>query len=123
MSSAPTDSKQPQQRDTVLRRLVQGRLVTGHFFMRYWLQIFVLIAMVLVYITNRYSCQRAMEQIRTLTSRLEVVETESFRVRGIYMSRIRESAMRERLDSLGIPLAVQIQPPYHISEHESTQAK
>ncbi|MDE6145573.1 MAG: hypothetical protein K2O38_03450 [Muribaculaceae bacterium] len=112
-------SNEPQLKDTVLRRLVQGRLVTGHFFMRYWLQIFVLIAMILVYITNRYSCQRAMEQIRVLTSRLEVVETESFRVRGLYMSRIRESAMRTRLDSLGIPLAVQIQPPYHLSANET----
>ena len=74
--------------------------------------------MVLVYITNRYSCQRSMEQIRTLRSRLEVVETESFRIRGIYMSRIRESAMRERLDSLGIPLAVQNQPPYHLPSNE-----
>ena len=114
--------KQEQQKplkDTILRRLVQGRLVTGHFFMRYWLQIFVVIAMVLIYITNRYSCQRSMEQIRTLTSRLEVVETESFRIRGIYMSRIRESAMRARLDSLGIPLSVQIQPPYHISSNEA----
>lgn len=112
-------SNEPQLKDTMLRRLVQGRLVTGHFFMRYWLQIFVLIAMVLIYITNRYSCQRAMEQIRTLTSRLEVVETESFRVRGLYMSRIRESAMRARLDSLGIPLSVQIQPPYHLSTNET----
>lgn len=111
--------EKPQLKDTIFRRLVQGRLLTGHFFMRYWLQIFVIIAMVLIYITNRYSCQRSMEQIKTLTSRLEVVETESFRVRGIYMSRIRESAMRARLDSLGIPLSVQIRPPYHLSSNEA----
>lgn len=113
------EQEKPQLKDNILRRLVQGRLLTGHFFMRYWLQIFVIIAMVLVYITNRYSCQRSMEQIKTLTSRLEVVETESFRIRGIYMSRIRESAMRARLDSLGIPLSVQIRPPYHITSDET----
>lgn len=107
-------SNEPQLKDTVFRRLVQGRIVDGHFFVNHWIQIFTIIAMVLVYITNRYSCQRSMEQIRTLRSRLEVVETESFRIRGIYMSRIRESAMRERLDSLGIPLSVQNQPPYHL---------
>ena len=109
-------NEEPKQRDTMLRRLVQGRLVNGQFFMRYWLQIFAVLVMVLAYITNRYSCQHSMEQIRALTSRLQVVETESFRVRGIYMSRIRESAMRQRLDSLGIPLSVQTQPPYHITE-------
>lgn len=110
---------EPKMNDTMLRRLVQGRLVNGQFFMRYWLQIFAVLVMVLAYITNRYSCQHSMEQIRTLTSRLQVVETESFRVRGIYMSRIRESAMRQRLDSLGIPLSVQTQPPYHIHVNET----
>lgn len=112
-------NEEPTPQDSMFRRLVQGRLVNGHFFMRYWLQIFAVLIMILAYITNRYSCQHSMEQIRTLTSRLQVVETESFRVRGIYMSRIRESAMRQRLDSLGIPLSVQTQPPYHISSNET----
>ncbi len=111
-------SNEPQLKDTIFRRMVQGRLISGQFFINHWLQIFTIIAMVLVYITNRYSCQRSMEQIRTLRARLEVVETESFRIRGIYMSRIRESAMRERLDSLGIPLSVQTQPPYHLPSDE-----
>lgn len=120
MSNNETNQK---ERDTVIRRLVQGRLLTGDFFMRYWIQIGLLLVMVLAYITTRYSCQASMEQIRTLTSRLEVVETESFRVRGIYMSRIRESAMRARLDSLGMPLSVQIQPPYHLSTNGSSEKK
>ena len=112
-------NEEPKLTDTMLRRLVQGRLVNGQFFARYWLQIFAVLIMVLAYITNRYSCQHSMEQIRSLTSRLQVVETESFRIRGIYMSRIRESAMRQQLDSLGIPLSVQTQPPYHISSDET----
>ncbi|MDE6535783.1 MAG: hypothetical protein K2K82_07240 [Muribaculaceae bacterium] len=111
-------NEEPKLQDSMFRRLVQGRLVNGQFFLRYWLQIFAVLIMVLAYITNRYSCQHSMEQIRTLTSRLQVVETESFRVRGIYMSRIRESAMRQRLDSLGIPLSVQAQPPYQLSGND-----
>ncbi len=112
-------NEESKSQDTMISRVLQGRLVDGKFFMRYWLQIFAVLVMVLAYITNRYSCQHSMEQIRTLNSRLQVVETESFRVRGIYMSRIRESAMRQRLDSLGIPLSVQTQPPYHISGNET----
>lgn len=99
-------------------RLVQGQFVSGDFFARHWLQVFVIISMLLVYISNRYSCQRSMEEIRTLTNRLEVVETECFRVRGEYMSRIRESSMRRTLDSLHIPLAVQLKPPYKLSYSE-----
>lgn len=97
--------------------IIEGRLVSGDFFARHWLQIFVLLAMVLVYITNRYSCQRSMEQIHRLQNRLDIVQTESYRVRGEYMGRIRESQMRHTLDSLGLDLAVQNRPPYHISSN------
>lgn len=101
--------------DSLLSRILQGRLVSGAFFARHWLQIFVVIAMVLVYITNRYSCQRSMERIHTLTNRLAVVQTESYRVRGEYMGRIRESAMRRSIEEAGLDLAVQSRPPYHLS--------
>ena len=95
-----------------LHRVLEGRIVTGDFFRNHLLQIILLLGMILVYITNRYSCQRSMEEIRSLNNRLQVVETESFRVRGYYMSRIRESSMRDALDSLGIRLSVQTQPPF-----------
>lgn len=97
--------------------IIEGRLVSGDFFARHWLQIFVILAMVLVYITNRYSCQRSMEEIRRLHNRLDIVQTESYRVRGEYMGRIRESQMRRTLDSLGLDLSVQNRPPYHVSSN------
>lgn len=100
----------------LFNRLLEGRLVSAEFFVRHWLQIFVLLAMILVYITNRYSCQRSMEQIRQLHNRLDIVQTESYRIRGEYMGRIRESQMRQQLDSLGLDLAVQSRPPYHITK-------
>ena len=98
-----------EKKGTFIGRTLRGQILSGSLFTRYWLQI-----LVLVYITNRYSCQREMEQIRRLTERLQVVQTESLRVRGAYMSRIRESAMKQRLDSLGVDLAVQRQPPYRL---------
>lgn len=106
--------------NAVVSTMIEGRLVSGDFFARHWLQVFVILAMVLVYITNRYSCQRSMEEIRRLNNRLDIVQTESYRVRGEYMGRIRESQMRRTLDSLGLDLAVQSRPPYHVS---STPAK
>ncbi len=115
MNNSQHDNLSTQSgRDSLWSRLVEGRLVSGAFFARYWLQIFVIISMVLIYITNRYSCQRSMEQIRTLNNRLDIVQTESYRVRGEYMGRIRESSMRDMLDTLGLDLDVQTQPPYHV---------
>lgn len=105
-----------EMNDSLLSRLLQGRLVSGAFFARYWLQIFLVMAMVLVYITNRYSCQRSMEQINRLNNRLEVVRTESIRIRGEYMGRIRESSMQRSVQEAGLDLAVQPQPPYRIED-------
>lgn len=101
--------------DNIFAKIVQGRIVSGAFFARYWAQILVIVSMILIYTTNRYSCQHSMGEIRRLNERLTIVQSESYRVRGEYMSRIRESAMRERLDTLKLGLSVQSQPPYHIS--------
>lgn len=104
------------EKKSILGKTISGQLVSGAFFARYWIQVVLFMALMLVQITNRYSTQREMEQIRQLTERLRVVQTESMRVRGEYMSRIRESSMRQRLDTLGIDLAVQQKPPYHIKK-------
>lgn len=105
----------PEQKDSIFYRAIQGRLVTGAFFARHWLQLFIIVSMVILYMTNRYSCRSYMGQVRRLQDSLEIVESESYRVRGIYMGRIRESEMQQRLDTLGLDLAIQSRPPYHIS--------
>ncbi len=109
-----TNTEEKQSQGGLWRRLIEGTLLSGAFFTRYWLQIFLVLAMVLIYITNRYSCQRSMEQINRLNNRLEVVRTESIRIRGEYMSRIRESSMQRSVEEAGLDLAVQPQPPYRI---------
>lgn len=104
-----------EARDSLLLRALHGRLLTADTFARYWLHILLVIFMVLVYINNKYSCQTSMEEIRRLSHRLEVVETERVRVRGEYMSRVRESSMQELVDTMHLGLRVQTQPPFHLS--------
>ncbi len=101
-----------QKKDSFITRAIHGRLISGTMFTRYWLQIIVILAMMLVYITNVFACRKKMENISRLQDRLSVVQTESMRVRGIYMSRIRESEMRHLLDSINLPLSIQQQPPF-----------
>lgn len=103
------------KKDNIFIRIIQGTIVSGTFFARHWGKILIVVFMVLLYITNRYSCQHSMSEIRKLNERLNIVQSESYRVRGEYMSRIRESEMREMLDTLHTGLSVQSQPPYHIS--------
>lgn len=97
-------------------RVRSGRVLSLDFFRSHWGLIAVVIGFLLLYITNKYYCQTSMEQIRALNRELELVKTERVREKSIYMSRTRESAMQELIDSLGLGLSVQTRPPYKIVE-------
>ena len=56
-----------------------------------------------------------MERIRSLERELEVAKTERVRAKSAYMSKIRESSIQEMVDSLGLGITVQEQPPYRLS--------
>lgn len=92
-----------------------GQVLSLDFFARHWLIIFTALAIIMMYITNKYNTQTKMEEIRALTRELEIVKTERIRVRSSYMSRIRESEMQNLVDSMGLGLSVSEQPPYKIS--------
>lgn len=97
-----------------LRSILFGGVVSSDFFYRHKLKLFVILVLVMFYISTKYQCQTGMQTIRKLENRLEVVKTESIRERSLYMSRIRESSMTRLADSIHPGLAVQTQPPFVI---------
>ncbi len=107
--------KKQKKNDNLLRRALYGRLLSTEFFVRHWVTIALLMAMIIIYITNKYECQTSMETIQRLERELEIVKTERVRERSIYMSRIRESAMQELVESMKLNLQVQERPPFKIS--------
>lgn len=44
-----------------------------------------------------------------------MAKTERVRAKSAYMSKIRESSIQEMVDSLGLGITVQEQPPYRLS--------
>ena len=100
----------------MLKRALNGRVLSSDFFLRHWKAVLTLVVMVLIYITNRYQCLTRMEEIRKLEQTLEVVETERIRERSTYMSRIRESSMQELVDTMHLHLKIQDRPPYKLSK-------
>ncbi len=102
-------------RISFISRLLYGQVISVDFFLRHWLVIFTALAIIMMYITNKYNTQTKMEEIRVLTRELEIVKTERIRVRSAYMSRIRESEMQQLVDSIGLGLSVSEQPPYKLS--------
>lgn len=96
--------------------LLRGQVISVGFIMRYWLLLAVGIVFILIYITNKYTCQTSMERIQQLEQRLEVVNSEKMRERSLYMSRTTEISMQKRLDSLHLDLKIQEQPPFKLSD-------
>jgi len=107
-------TRRPDARDNFMLRALHGRVLSIDFFRRNWLLVLAAVVMLMVYITNRYKCQTQMETIRTLERELEVAKTERIRAKSAYMSRIRESSMQHMVDSLGLGITVQDQPPFKV---------
>lgn len=96
-------------------RVAHGRVISSHFFRRNLFQTVFIVALLLVYIANRYDCVTGMETIVRLTDECHVVKTELQSQRSAYMTAVRESAIQQKADSLQLGLAVQKQPPYKLN--------
>lgn len=114
-----SEKQQKARKPSIVRRLIFGSVISSDFIVRHWLKIFVLMLLIMIYISTKYQCQTDMETISKLTNRLEVVKTERIRERSTYMSRIRESAMQQLADSIHPGLTVQEQPPYHVEPEKN----
>lgn len=108
------ESRKANRADSLMLRALHGRLISTDFFQRHWLPVLGIVVMLMIYITNRYTCQTQMETIQRLERELEVAKTERIREKSTYMSQIRESKMQRKVDSLRLGLTVQEQPPYRL---------
>lgn len=117
-SRVPQDRRDEGHRasraDSLMLRALHGRLLSTDFFRRHWLPELGVVVMLMIYITNRYTCQTQMETIQRLERELEVAKTERIREKSTYMSRIRESRMQQKVDSLRLGLTVQERPPFRL---------
>ena len=116
-TNSTTSVARRQKKQSLGRKFIFGSVISSDFIVRHWLKIFVLMLMIMIYISTKYQCQTGMETIRRLSNRLEVVKTERIRQRSTYMSRIRESAMQELADTVHPGLTVQEQPPFELKRH------
>ena len=121
--ASKTDTQTKRQEHTsvversrnIITRTIYGRILSVQFFKRHWLAVFMGVMLIMIYISNKYSFQTRIEQVNSLRSELGVIRTEFIRERSMYMSAVRERAMRARLDSIGLNLTYQVQPPFRLS--------
>lgn len=109
-----TTTTTKKKKSSVIGDAVRGRWLSTGFFSRNWGIILALVILVMIYITNRYQCLTAMENIQKLNKELEVVKSERIRQKSIYMNSIREKTMQKSLREAGLDLTHRDQPPYRL---------
>lgn len=92
-----------------------GQSVSLEFFRKNaWILIPMLVA-VIALIGLRYKTKTRMEEIKVLTHKLEVAESEKLQEKASYMSLIRETEMKRLVAEKNLGLVFQEQPPYEIT--------
>lgn len=104
-----------------LQHVLYGNVVSTEFFAKHWIKVFLVVIIAMIFISTKYQCMTAMEQIKELQKELNIVRTESVRERSSYMSRIRESAMTRMVDSLLPGLAVPEHPAYSLYKNAESK--
>lgn len=103
-----------EPRTSVIQHILHGNVITTDFFVKHWIKVFLVTVIIMISISTKYQCMTSMEEIQRLHQTLNISRTECVRERSEYMSRIRESAMSELVDSLLPGLTSSDQPPYVI---------
>ncbi|MCF0181527.1 MAG: hypothetical protein HUK11_04650 [Muribaculaceae bacterium] len=98
----------------MLSDLFHGKFLSVAFFKRYTIHIAFIVGMVLMYISNKYTCQKYMTEINQLKEQLESANTDWVNASAKYNSMIRESQMKAFVDTMHIHLIAPEQPPYSL---------
>lgn len=106
--------KVKKKKGSVISSAVRGRWLSTRFFSRNWGIILALVVLVMIYITNRYQCLTAMENIQKLNKELEVIKSERIRQKSDYMNAIREKTMQKSIREAGLDLTHREQPPFKL---------
>lgn len=97
-------------------RIRDGRSMSLTFFKHNGWLILLAMAAVIWLISQRYSNQSRMEQIKALEKELRRAESQKLDAKAEYMSLIRESEMRRLMQDKGLNLDYQERPPYTLTK-------
>ena len=100
-----------------VRNVVQGRIfLTLNFYKKYWIYVLAFIVLMLMYISNKYMCQNHLQQVMQLRLELDNARTDCVTASAKYNSMIRESQMKNLVDTMHLGLTSPDQPPYKLFE-------
>lgn len=92
--------------------LYGGRFLSIEFFKKNFIYIIAITVMFLMYISNKYTGMTYHNNVLALTDTLNNVTADWVNSKAKYNSLIRESNMKELMDSMNLGLTSPEQPPY-----------
>lgn len=110
-----------EKKDNLIKRALQGRMISYEFFIRHWYLVAGILALFIVFIANKYHCQTQLAEIMTLRKELNNAKTERVKYSSEYNSKIRETEMRHLIDTMRINLIMPEQPPFKIIGDETKE--
>ena len=110
------DDDEPLSGDITLNKIFGGDILSTNYLQRQIWVILLIAAFIVVYISNRYSCQRSQAEIATLTLTLQEEKYKALSINSQLTEMTRESHVLEYLrESKDSVLHIATQPPYIIN--------
>ncbi|MDO5589018.1 MAG: FtsL-like putative cell division protein [Bacteroidales bacterium] len=101
----------------LFKRWAQGRsFLTLDFFRRNGFYIIGITVLIMMNISKKYEYQDCLQEVINLNAELNDVRTDCVNASAKFNSKIRESEMKQLIDTCHIDLTTPDQPPYKLSE-------
>lgn len=114
MAESGNNGKKKRKGGFSIKGIVLGKMVRSDVLKRNAIALALLTVLLLVYIANKYNTQMGMENIKKLKVELMRVKTDYVNASATYYSRIRETEMKELVDTFHLGLESPECPPYNI---------
>lgn len=113
------EGEQAQSASFTLRRILGGEFLTARMLRRQIWVILIILAFTLVYVSNRYSCQKDLLEINELNDRLKDAKYKALAASSELTEMCRESNVLKMLQNTkDSVLHIATQPPYIINVPE-----
>ena len=114
------DEQKPKKSSSLLKRIYRGQWLSVKDYKRNIIGVVVVVAMFIIYISFKFDVQMKIAQIIHLSEVLANAKTNMVNASSEYSSKIRESELTQKLDTLHMYLKVAEQPPYYLDSSNDT---
>lgn len=108
------EQQAPEKKRNLLWRIIHGQWLSVRNYKRNLTSVVIVVALFLIYISFKFDAQMKIAEIIHLGDELANAKTNMVSASSDYSSRIRESELTQKLDTLHLYLKVAEQPPYYL---------